>query len=69
MSMNARTQQADEGLGLLIAGYVMAFVLPIGGIIAGIAIANRRLGHGMAIALLSTSVAIAWVLLILELVG
>lgn len=55
--------------GLLIAGYTMAFVLPIGGVIAGIAVANRRLGHGMAIACLSTLVGLGWVLLVLALVS
>lgn len=64
MSTPTQTPQRDY-LGLLIAGYTMAFVLPIGGVIAGIAIANRRLGHGMAIACLSTLVGAGWVLLIL----
>jgi len=50
--------------GLLIAGYTMAFVLPIGGLIAGIVIANRRLGHGMVIACLSTLIGFAWALLV-----
>lgn len=66
MTTNATSRDMT---GLLIAGYTMAFVLPIGGAITGIAVANCRLGHGMAITCLSTLVGVAWVLLVLELVS
>lgn len=36
-----------EHLGLLVAGYVMLVVFPLGALITGFAVVERRLGHGL----------------------
>jgi hypothetical protein len=42
-----------EHLGLLAAGYVMAFALPIGGLVVGCLMVDKRPGHGVAMLMLS----------------
>lgn len=49
-----------EYLGLLVAGYVMAFVLPIGGLVVALVLSERRLGHAMAMACLSVVCGFGW---------
>jgi hypothetical protein len=60
-------ERQPEYLGLLAAGYVMAFVLPIGGIVVAFALSERRLGHAVAIVMLSVFMTFAWLLLLLAL--
>ena len=52
-----------QDLGLLVAGYVMAFVLPIGGLVTGFALSERRTGHALVIVMLSVFMGAAWFLL------
>ena len=54
------TERESEYLGLLAAGYVMAFVLPIGGIVVAFALSERRTGHAVVMAMLSVFVVFAW---------
>lgn len=59
--MSTTTQATKpEYLGLLAAGYVMAFVLPIGGLVVAFLLSERRLGHAMAIGCLSALSGMAW---------
>jgi hypothetical protein len=47
-------------VGLVVAGYVMAFVLPVGGFIAGFALSGRRTGHALAVLTISFVSALFW---------
>lgn len=51
--MSTATRPNDEYLGLVMAGYVLAFVLPICGFIAAGLLDKRRPGHSLAIAFIS----------------
>lgn len=63
MTTTAQTQK-PEYLGLLAAGYVMAFVLPVGGLVVAFLMSEKRLGHAMAIACLSVICGFGWFLLL-----
>lgn len=69
MSTTTRTPQSDY-LGLLVAGYTMAFVLPIGGLVVAFVLGDRRgLGHPMAIACLSVICGFGWFFLLATLLS
>jgi hypothetical protein len=57
-------EREPEYLGLLAAGYVMALVLPIGGIVVAFVLSDRLTGHAVAIVMLSVFMAFAWFLLL-----
>lgn len=63
MSGVAHAKQ-DEYLGLVAAGYVMAFVLPIGGLVMAFVLSERRTGHAAVMAVLSVFAVLAWTRLI-----
>lgn len=44
----------DAYLGIVLAGWVMAFTLPVGGIVAGFLLATRRPGHAAGMIVVST---------------
>lgn len=67
MSQTAVQRQPDY-LGLVAAGYVMAFVLPIGGIIVGLLLSEKRTGHAVVLCFLSTLIGIGYALLVLSVV-
>ena len=68
--MSTQKAPQQEYLGLLVAGYTMAFVLPIGGLVVALVLGERRgLGHMLAIAFLSVIVGMAWFALILRAAG
>lgn len=46
-----------EHLGLLVAGYVMLLLFPIGAVIAGFAVIERRVLHGVVLSFLGTLMA------------
>jgi hypothetical protein len=63
----AMSDSRDDYLGLVVAGWTMAFVLPIGGIVAGLALANRRPGHAFGMMLVgSLSLLILVALVVLD---
>lgn len=43
----------DDYLGLIVAGWTMAFVLPVGGLVTGFVLADRRTGHAIGMILVS----------------
>ena len=49
-----------DHLGLLVAGYARAFVLPVGGVVAAFALSERRTGHAVVIAFLSVWLGLFW---------
>lgn len=59
--------QRDDYLGFVFAGWVLALVLPIGGIVASFVLADRRPGHAAGILLASLAwLATAFILLVLR---
>lgn len=52
------TRDRDAYLGIVLAGWVMAFVLPIGGLIAGFLLGERRTGHAVGMVAVSS----VWIL-------
>jgi hypothetical protein len=48
----------DRYLGIVLAGWVMAFVLPVGGLVAAMLLAERRTGHAVGMG----AVSLAWML-------
>jgi hypothetical protein len=48
----------DQYLGIILAGWTMAFVLPIGGLVASLLLADRRAGHAVGMG----AVSVAWML-------
>ena len=58
-------RRPTEYLGLVLAGYVMAFVLPIGGLITGFLLCEKRTGHAVAMILLSVWSGMFWLWLTL----
>lgn len=61
MRVTATDRAPDsEHLGLVTAGYVMAVLLPIGGLIAGLVLDRRRPGHALGIIFLSVGVMAAY---------
>ena len=61
----ATQERAPEYLGLLAAGYVMAFVLPVGGVVVAFVLSEKRLGHAVAMAVLSVLAGFFWAFLVL----
>ena len=59
MSQTAATRQPDY-LGLVAAGYVMAFALPIGGLVVGFLLCEKRTGHAIVMLMLSVWVGALW---------
>lgn len=59
------TRNRDDYLGLVAAGWVMAFCLPIGGIVVGLLLADRRPGHALGV----LGVSLLWVVPIVYLVA
>lgn len=59
----------SDSTGLLVAGWVMLFVLPIGALIVGIALANKRIGHAVALTFLSCLEMFLGVVILLLLTG
>lgn len=57
------TRDRDAYLGIVLAGWVMAFVLPIGGIIAGFLLGERRRGHAVGMIVVSVVSILAAVVL------
>ena len=55
------TDSRDDYLGLVVAGWTMAFVLPVGGLVTAFALADRRSGHAAGMAVVSI-VSIAFML-------
>lgn len=51
--MTTEQQPQDRYLGLVVAGWVLAIYLPVGGIIAGLFLITRRPGHGIGVLALS----------------
>ena len=56
------TDKRDAYLGLVLAGWVMAFCLPIGGLIACFLLSERRTGHAVGMGAVSVvlMLAAAW---------
>lgn len=52
------SRDRDAYLGIVLAGWVMAFTLPIGGIIAGFLLGERRPGHAVGMIVVS----LVWIL-------
>jgi hypothetical protein len=52
----------DEYLGIVLAGWVMALCLPVGGIVACVLLDKRRPGHALGIGLVSVASLSAMVL-------
>jgi len=59
MSQTAIQRQPDY-LGLVAAGYVMAFVLPVGGFVIGCLLCEKRTGHAIVMLMLSVWSAMFW---------
>ena len=51
--------QSDQ-IALIATGWILLFVLPIGGVIVGLALANRRPALGLTMAGLSAIAMIVW---------
>ena len=54
----------DSHLGLVLAGWVLAFHLPVGGLVAGFLLVERRPGHaaGIIAASVVTTLLLMWVI-------
>lgn len=52
------TRDRDAYLGIVLAGWVMAFCLPVGGLVAGFLLGDRRPGHARGIVAVSS----VWIL-------
>lgn len=46
--MASTQEQRDQYLGLVVAGWIFTFHLPVAGIICGFFLVNRRDGHALA---------------------
>lgn len=62
--MATTQQQRDEYLGLVVAGWILAFYLPVGGLICGFFLVNRRDGHAFGIVGVSVLAVLAYVFLV-----
>ena len=62
--LNVETRARQDHPGVVVAGYVMLFVLPPGALIAGLVLDKSRPGHAVALTMLGVLVMLAWALLI-----
>lgn len=53
--------RGDIHAGLLVAGWVMLFVFPIGTVVTGFVIAEHRLINGLLMCFLGTLASMVWV--------
>lgn len=63
------SQNEQEHLGLVVAGYVMLFVLPPGAVVAGIVLDKKRPGHAVALSMLGVLVMLGWALLLVAVIA
>ena len=60
----APDETRNDQAGLIAAGWIALFVLPIAGIIIGLVLANKRPGLGLTIAGLSLVAGIVWLVIL-----
>lgn len=65
----ATREQRDAYLGLVAAGWVLTFTVPVGGLVIGSLLVGRRDGHALAMLSISVVVIVAAVFGYLVLVG
>jgi hypothetical protein len=53
-------EREPDYLGLLAAGYVLAFAFLVGGVVMAFVLSERRTGHAVAMAFLSVLVGFFW---------
>lgn len=57
--MATTQQERDQYLGLVVAGWILTFHLPVAGIICGFFLVNRRDGHAFAMLTVATLALVA----------
>jgi hypothetical protein len=58
------SQSQQQHPGLVVAGYVMLFVLPPGAVVAGVVLDKSHPGHAVALSMLGVLVMLGWALLL-----